>query len=136
MPAHFDILLHLLGSLAKSTGGIGLRSAIKVVQDILVEGTDVTKPIANQPVGWLANTVTLFDSLKKDIEKGYPALYQSVGKVKIRFSDSELHQDIAKTVCVLQILGNLPISLQNITSLMHSDIMAASNADAVKKAVD
>ena len=105
MPAHFDILLHLLGSLAKSTGGIGLRSAIKVVQDILVEGTDVTKPIANQPVGWLANTVTLFDSLKKDIEKGYPALYQSVGKVKIRFSDSELHQDIAKTVCVLQILG-------------------------------
>lgn len=69
LPAHFDILLHLLGSLAKSTGGIGLRSAIKVVQDILVEGTDVTKPIANQPVGWLANTVTLFDSLKKDIEK-------------------------------------------------------------------
>ncbi|MGP5492890.1 MULTISPECIES: BREX system P-loop protein BrxC [Psychrobacter] len=136
LPAHFDILLHLLGSLAKSTGGIGLRSAIKVVQDILVEGTDVTKPIANQPVGWLANTVTLFDSLKKDIEKGYPALYQSVGKVKIRFSDSELHQDIAKTVCVLQILGNLPISLQNITSLMHSDIMSESNADAVKKAVD
>ena len=39
LPAHFDILLHLLGALAKSTGGIGLRSAIKVIQDILVEGT-------------------------------------------------------------------------------------------------
>ena len=36
LPAHFDILLHLLGALAKSTGGIGLRSAIKVIQDILV----------------------------------------------------------------------------------------------------
>ena len=34
LPAHFDILLHLLGALAKSTGGIGLRSAIKVIQDI------------------------------------------------------------------------------------------------------
>jgi hypothetical protein len=38
LPAHFDILLHLLGALAKSTGGIGLRSAIKVIQDILIEG--------------------------------------------------------------------------------------------------
>ena len=136
LPAHFDLLLQLLGALAKSTGGIGLRSAIKVIQDVLVEGADGTTPIANQPVGWIANTVTLFDALKKDIEKGYPALYRSVGKVKIRFSDSELHQDIAKTVCVLQILGNLPISLQNVTSLMHAGITSASNADAVKKAVD
>lgn len=136
LPAHFDILLHLLGALAKSTGGIGLRSAIKVIQDVLVEGADGATPIANQPVGWIANTVTLFDALKKDIEKGYPALYQSVGKVKIRFTDSELHQDIAKTVCVLQILGNLPISLHNVTSLMHSGITTASNADAVRQAVD
>lgn len=136
LPAHFDILLHLLGALAKSTGGIGLRSAIKVIQDVLVEGADGTTPIANQPVGWLANTVTLFDALKKDIEKGYLSLYQSVGKVKFHFPDSALHQNIAKTVCVLQILGNLPISLQNVISLMHAGISDASNADAVKQAVD
>ena len=86
LPAHFDILLHLLGALAKSTGGIGLRSAIKVIQDVLVEGADHSTPIANQPVGWLATTVTLFDALKKDIEKGYLSLYQSVGKVQISFS--------------------------------------------------
>ena len=136
LPAHFDILLHLLGALAKSTGGIGLRSAIKVIQDVLVEGADHSTPIANQPVGWLANTVTLFDALKKDIEKGYLSLYQSVGKVKIRFPDTKLHQDIAKTVCVLQILGNLPISIQNVTSLMHGGVADASAADQVKKAVE
>ncbi|MAT50029.1 MAG: ATPase [Porticoccaceae bacterium] len=136
LPAHFDILLHLLGALAKSTGGIGLRSAIKVIQDVLVEGADHSTPIANQPVGWLATTVTLFDALKKDIEKGYLSLYQSVGKVKIRFPDSKLHQDIAKTVCVLQILGNLPISIQNVTSLMHSGVADASAAVQVKKAVE
>ena len=39
LPAHFEILLRLLGALAKSTGGIGLRSAIKVVQDVLVART-------------------------------------------------------------------------------------------------
>ncbi|XOV89812.1 MAG: BREX system P-loop protein BrxC [Pseudomonadota bacterium] len=136
LPAHFDILLHLLGALAKSTGGIGLRSAIKVIQDILVEGTDHSTPIASQPVGWLATTVTLFDALKKDIEKGYVSLYQAANKVSIRFPDSELHQDIAKTVCVLQILGNLPISVQNVTSLMHGGVADASAAEQVKKAVE
>jgi len=136
MPAHFDILLHLLGALAKSTGGIGLRSAIKVVQDVLVEGPENNTPVADQPLGWLATTVTLFDALKKDIEKGYLSLYQSVNKVKIRFPDSALHQDIAKTVCVLQILGNLPISIQNVTSLMHGSVVQSSSADQVKVAVE
>ena len=107
-----------------------------MIQDVLVEGADHSTPIANQPVGWLATTVTLFDALKKDIEKGYLSLYQSVGKVKIRFPDSKLHQDIAKTVCVLQILGNLPISIQNVTSLMHGGIADPSAADQVKKAVE
>jgi hypothetical protein len=49
LPAHFDVLLHLLGALAKSTGGIGLRSAIKVVQDILVEKPEGQMPVADRP---------------------------------------------------------------------------------------
>jgi len=136
LPAQFDILLHLLGALAKSTGGVGLRSAIKVIQDILIEGADGQTPIANQPVGWIATTVTLFDALKKDIEKGYASTYQSAYKAQLRFHESQLHQDIAKTVCVLQILGNIPISLQNVTSLMHGGVASPSRADEVKAAVD
>ena len=136
LPAHFDILLHLLGALAKSTGGIGLRSAIKVVQDILVEGSDGATPIADQPVGWIATMVTLYDTLEKDIRRAFQSLHESVGKVTIRFPDAALHQDIAKTVCVLQILGNLPVSIQNVTSLMHPGVNAASNQDAVKAAVE
>ena len=109
-----------------------------MIQDVLVEGADHNTPIANQPVGWLATTVTLFDALKKDIEKGYQSLYQSVGKVRIRFPDSSLHQDIAKTVCVLQIMGNLPISIQNVTSLMHggvADIGGRSDQKAVEELI-
>ncbi len=136
LPAHFDILLHLLGALAKSTGGIGLRSAIKVIQDILVEGSNGKTPIADQSVGWLATTVTLYDTLEKDIRRAFPSLFQSVDKVKIRFPDSALHQDIAKTVCVLQILGNLPVTVQNVTSLMHSGISATSSLEIVKSAVE
>ena len=37
LPAHFEILLQLLGRLARKTGGLGLRSAIKVLQDVLID---------------------------------------------------------------------------------------------------
>ncbi len=136
LPAHFDILLHLLGALAKSTGGIGLRSAIKVIQEILIEGPDGRTPVADHAVGWLATTVTLFDALEKDIQRAFPSISQAVGKAQIRFSDSTLHQEVAKTVAVLQILGNLPLTVHNVASLMHPAIDAAPRADAVKTAVD
>ncbi|MFM8445117.1 MAG: BREX system P-loop protein BrxC [Methylococcus sp.] len=135
LPAHFDILLHLLGALAKSTGGIGLRSAIKVIQDVL-KGEGGSKAMADQPVGWLATTVTLYDELEKDIRRAFPSIHQSVGKVQIRFPDSPLHQDIAKSVAVLQILGNLPVSVRNVASLMHPSVTAPSQLDTVKKAVE
>lgn len=135
LPAHFDILLHLLGALAKSTGGIGLRSAIKIIQDILIEGADGRSPVAEHPVGWLATTVTLYDALEKDIRRAFPSVHRAVGKALLRFPDSTLHQEIAKTVAVLQILSNLPVTVQNVAALMHPGISVPSRADDVVKAV-
>ncbi len=136
LPAHFDILLHLLGALAKSTGGIGLRSAIKVIQDILIEDTDGYSPVAERPIGYLATTVTLYDALEKDIRRAFPSIYQAVGKVRIRFPDTPIHQDVVKTVAVLQILGNLPVTLQNVANLMHPAIDAPSRFDEVNAAIE
>jgi len=91
----------LTSALAKSTGGIGLRSAIKVVQDILIEGSDIHKAVAENKVGWLATTVTLYDALEKDIRRAFPSIYRSVDKaLTIRFSDSKIHRDISKTVAI------------------------------------
>ena len=36
----------------------------------------------------------------------------------------------------MQILGNLPVNVENVTSLMHASIDGASNEEEVKKAVD
>ncbi|MDR2112860.1 MAG: BREX system P-loop protein BrxC, partial [Candidatus Accumulibacter sp.] len=136
LPAHFDILLHLLGALAKSTGGIGLRSAIKVIQDVL-KGEGGSRAMADQPVGWLATTVTLYDDLEKDIRRAFPSIHRAVSQgVGVRFHDSPLHRDIAKTIAVLQILGNLPVSVRNVASLMHPSVTAPSRLDAVGKAVE
>lgn len=136
LPAHFEILLTLLGQLAKSTGGIGLRSAIKVIQDILVEGIN-GQAIANQKVGWLANTVTLYDALEKDIKRAFPTKHHAVGKVQSsNFYDSDLHINIAKTVAILEILTNLPVTRQNTLALMHSTISQSQDTDSFNTAVD
>ncbi|WP_299876416.1 BREX system P-loop protein BrxC [uncultured Cocleimonas sp.] len=136
LPAHFEVLLTLLGQLAKSTGGIGLRSAIKVIQDVLVEGAN-GKPIANENVGMLANTVTLYDALEKDIKRAFPTKHQAVGKVQSsNFFDSELHINIAKTVAVLEILTNLPVTRQNTMALMQSSITQTQDEASFNSAVD
>ncbi len=136
LPAHFEVLLTLLGQLAKSTGGIGLRSAIKVIQDILVEGAN-GQPIANENVGMLANTVTLYDALEKDIKRAFPTKHQAVGKVKSsNFYDSKLHNNIAKTVAVLEILTNLPVTRQNTLALMQGSITQTQDETVFNAAVD
>lgn len=135
LPAHFEILLQLLGQLAKSTGGMGLRSAIKVIQDILIVGPKDHSPAANQAVGWLASSVTLYDALERDIQRAFGSLHKGVEKVGIRFPNSAPHVGVAKTVAVLQILGNMPITPQNVASLMHPNIEAASQQDEVTAAI-
>ena len=136
LPAHFDILLHLLGALAKSTGGYGLRSAIKVIQDILVDETAGEPPVADRDVGWLATTVTLFNALDKDIARAFPSVHQAVERVRVRFVDDRLVQDVAKTIGILQILGNMPATAQNIASLMQPAVDTSTMADEVKRAID
>ncbi len=135
LPAHFDILLHLLGALAKSTGGIGLRSAIKVVQDILIEGPQGHTPVAERELGWLATNVTLYDALEREIRANKPSIHKSVGKVLLRYPNSPVHEEVAKTVAVLQILGNMPVTPYNVASLMHSAIDAPPRREQVEAAI-
>ncbi len=136
LPAHFDILLHLLGQLAKSTGGMGLRSAIKVIQEILKGDGERTEGVANKQVGWLATTETLYDALEKDIKQAFSTVYNSVSNVEIQFPDSQIHIAVAKTVAILQILKNIPITEHNISALLQSSIEGPSFSEKVSKAVD
>jgi hypothetical protein len=136
LPAHFEILLRLLGALAKSTGGIGLRSAIKVIQDILIEEHNGQPPVADRPVGWLATTVTLYDSLEKDIQRAFPSIHRATETTCQFYDDSDLYQEVAKSIAVLQILGNLPITVENVASLMHPAVDADSRQEPVRQAVE
>ena len=136
LPAHFEILLQLLGRLAKKTGGLGLRSAIKVLQEVLVDRSHEHTPLADAPVGQLANTVTFYDSLRRDIQGSFPHVVEGVQRVEQRLPNQPLCHQVAKSIAILQILENLPVTVQNIAALMQPDVTSPSLKEDIEKAVD
>lgn len=136
LPAHFEILLQLLGRLARKTGGLGLRSAIKVLQEVLVERSGHSGCLADAPAGTLANTVTFYDSLRRDVQSSYGYIVDGVQRVAQRFPNENLYHDVAKSIAVLQILENLPVTAQNIAALLQPNVNSPSLKDAVEKAID
>ena len=135
LPAHFEILLQLLGKLARRTGGLGLRSAIKVVQDVLIDNS-ISKGgvgcLADKPVGTLATTVTFYDCLEKEIISSFPQVADGVKRVQERFGRrDEPFVGVAKTIAILQILENLPANETNIAALMLPTVQSPSLKDAV-----
>jgi hypothetical protein len=135
LPAHFEILLTLLGRLAKKTGGLGLRSAIKVVQEVLIERGAGHAPLADGEVGELANTVTFYDALRRDILSTFPHVVEGVDRVIERIPQDALCHNVAKSIAILQILENLPVTAHNIAALIQPAVKASSLKEAVEAAV-
>lgn len=139
LPAHFEILLQLLGKLARKTGGLGLRSAIKVLQDVLVDKSKSkggVGSLADKPVGSLATTVTFYDSLEREINTSFSQVADGVKRVQERFGKRpEPFMSVAKTIAILQILENLPATEMNIAALMQPEVQSPSLKDAVTKII-
>ena len=135
LPQHFDILLQLLGRLAKTMGGVGLRSAIKVIQDLLISPESPQGPLVGQPIGTLATTVTFYDALRRDIQRSSRQLVEAVDKVVQVFGPDSMEARVAKTIAILQVLEDFPVSRENIAALVHPVDQAPSQFEAVAQAV-
>ena len=139
LPQHFTILLELLGRLSRSTGGIGLRSAIKVIQDVLINPSSLrpgATVLAEQPVGSLATAVTFYDTLRLDLQRSFRHIVDGVDKVEQSYGEESDEVEVAKTIAILQVLDNLPATRENIAALLHPSVAASSRLSAVEKAVD
>src|SRR6266702_4693586 len=94
LPQHFDLLMELVRTLARSTGGIGLRSAIRVIQDLLVDASKVlpagSVKIADRPVGDLACVDDFYETLRADIAKVLPHVVTGVDRVATAFAGEPL----------------------------------------------
>jgi len=133
LPHHFNLLLALLGRLAKKTGGIGLRSAIRVIQDVLTDQTGDL--LAEGKTGTLATTVHIFNVLKSDIKKSYPHVVAAVEKVIQIDGENSIETQIAKSIATLQILDDFFLSVENLAVMMHPSVEAPSKLDEIKAKV-
>jgi len=139
LPQHFDLLLELIKTLARSTGGIGLRSAIRVIQDVLVDKSRILDPgsikLADREVSTLASIDDFYDTLRVDIGKVLPHVVTSVDRTSQIFSDRPLVIRVAKAVAALQPVETFPRTAENIAALLYRDIISPSLLDDVKLAL-
>lgn len=139
LPQHFDLLLELIRTLARSTGGIGLRSAIRVIQDVLVDksrvlGSDVVR-LADRPLGTLACVDDFYDTLRADVAKVLPHVIGGVEKTITIFRPGSIESRVAKAVAALQPVENFPRTAENIAALLHRSVDSPCLQDQVREAL-
>lgn len=139
LPQHFELLLELIRNLARTTGGIGLRSAIRVIQDVLVDKSRVLSPgivkLADREVGVLATVDHFYDTLRLDIAKVLPHVVDSVDKTVNIFGADSWEARVAKVVAALQTVENFPRTVENIAALLYGHVGSPSCLEEVREAL-
>lgn len=139
LPQHFDLLLELIRTLARSTGGIGLRSVIRIIQDVLVDKSRVLGPetlkLADRKIGTLACVDDFYDTLHVDIAKVLPHVISGVDKTIKVFGADSIEARVAKAVAALQPVETFPRTAENIAALLYRTIGSPSLIDKVREAL-
>ena len=139
LPQHFDLLLELIRTLARSTGGIGLRSAIRVIQDVLVDKSRVlaadSVKLADREIGALACVDDFYDTLRADIAKVLPHVIGGVDKTVKIFGGFSLETRVAKAIAALQPVETFPRTVENLAALLYRTIGSPGLIDDVRAAL-
>ncbi len=139
LPQHFDLLLELIRTLARSTGGIGLRSVIRVIQDVLVDTSRVLPPgatkLADRPLGTLARVDDFYDTLRADLGKVLPHVVTAVDTVAKIFPANSMPLRVAKAVAALQPIESFPRTAENLAALLYPAINHPSLLNEVREAL-
>ena len=126
LPVHIDILLSLLQKLASRTGGVGLRSVIRLIRDILVDNK-----LADATIGQMAGPEHFYDVLHTDMDKGATKeIVIAADKAIQVFNGNALAVRICKTIAVMQLLDDFNLSFDNICALLYNKV--GSNVDKSK----
>ncbi|MDP9363898.1 MAG: BREX system P-loop protein BrxC [Chloroflexota bacterium] len=141
LPQHFDLLLDLVRALARSRGGVGLRSAIRVIQDLLVDASKALPAgapvLADAPVGTLATADAFYDTLRADIAKEAPHAVAAVDRIERALADDVDAIRVGKAIAVLQLLGAaFPRTGENLAALLYRAVGEPPNGDAVRGAIN
>ncbi|HVC94156.1 MAG TPA: BREX system P-loop protein BrxC [Pirellulales bacterium] len=141
LPHHFDLLMELVRELARARGGVGLRSVIRVIQDLLVDASHSLAagrtPLADRAIGTLACADDFFDTLRADVNKVLPHVVRGVENVEKVFAADHLAVRVAKAVAALQPMENdkLRRDAENLAALVYPRLGSTGLTADVKDAL-
>ena len=129
LPVHIDILLSLLQKLASRTGGVGLRSVIRLIRDILVDNK-----LADATIGQMAGPEHFYDVLHTDMDKGATKeIVIAADKAVQVFNGNALAVRICKTIAVMQLLDDFNLSFDNICALLYNKVGGSVDKSKVRE---
>lgn len=135
LPQHFALMLRLLSILAAKHGGLGLRSALKLTQDMLLDKTN-NSPVVGQEVGRLITLADFYRVLTLEINRSLGYLTAAVDRARQLLGADSLAAEAAAAVAVLQIIeGVVPMSFSNIAALLQPDARQLRTAEQVTQAL-
>ena len=132
LPVHIDILLSLLQKLASRTGGVGLRSVIRLIRDILVDNH-----LADATIGQMAGPEHFYDVLRTDMEKNSSKeIVIAADKAIQMFNGNTLAVRICKTIAVMQLLDDFNLSFDNLCALLYNTVGVSFDKIKVRMILD
>ncbi len=138
LPHLFDLIIHLLGSMAKTTGGVGLRPALKFTQDMLItqDGVRDKRTLASEALGSLVTVVDIYDNLAKDLERIAPEIVNIVNKVISTHGADSWPAKVAKSIALLQQLDGFPTTPENLAALLYPSLDSEPVTEEVVAAIE
>lgn len=131
-PVHIDILLSLLQKLASRTGGVGLRSVIRLIRDILIDNH-----LAEANIGVLATPEHFYDVLHNDMDRGATQeIVRAVDRAVNWSHGNDLQVRICKIIGVMQILDDFNLTFNNLCALLRNSIEKDVDKTKVREAID
>lgn len=133
LPVHIDILLALLQKLASRSGGSGLRSVIRLIRDLLVDGH-----LADCAIGKMATPDLFYDALHAYMEKNqdFREIVISAKKAIELYSSNPLAVKVCKTIAIMQLLDDFCLSFDNLCSLLFQQVTHPLNKPELRALLD
>lgn len=136
LPQHFELMLRLLSQLAIKHGGLGLRSALKLTQDMLLDKAS-GGAVADAALGRLITLADFYRVLTLEIGRSLAYLTAAVDKTRQVFGPGSLAAEAAAAVAVLQIIeGVVPVTFTNVAALLQADARQLRTPAEVQQALE
>ncbi|MDC0323383.1 BREX system P-loop protein BrxC [Akkermansiaceae bacterium] len=136
LPQQFHLLIGAITALAKMHGGVGLRSAIRCVEDILLRQDTKGHPFISQKKGTLVTLAQIYAILQKDLVAANREITLHVDAIAAETGENTLEHQVAMGIAVLQQIEGFPASRENLAALLHPSVDSPPLKDAVSDAID